>query len=170
VLAAFVVLQFIFPDNAFSSRIANIISGADTSAKGRLFDSFMFASDLVTRHDLVFGVGPGQVKVLAHDLIINHYQYSGEFAEVVRIPNSMGEMLATYGIYGMALKIFLELYFFFKKRVYTNAFSLALFVFIFIYQFTGSFLVNVAELGIWAMAFTCRPKELDILNIKLPAI
>jgi hypothetical protein len=105
--------------------------------------------------------------VLGHDLIINFYQYTGEFAEVVRIPNSMGEMLATYGIYGFAMKLVLEIYFFIRTRVYLNLFALALFVFIFIYQFTGSFLVNVAELGIWAMVFACRPPDLQRDNLKL---
>jgi len=164
----FVAFQFIFPSNPFWARIYNILIGADTSAKGRLFDSFMFASDLIAQHSIIFGVGPGQVKVLAHDLIINHYQYSGEFAEVVRIPNSMGEMLASYGIYGFLLKLAFEIYFFFRKMVYKNTFALALFIFIFTYQFTGSFMVNIAELGIWALVFACRPKELNISNLKLP--
>lgn len=157
-IVVFIAVNWIWPSNPFWLRINNIFAGADTSAKGRLLDSFMFAGDLIVQHNPVFGVGPGQVKVLAHDLIINHYQYTGEFAEVVRIPNSMGEILATYGIYGFVLKIFFEIYFFIRTKVFHNLFALGLFVFIFIYQFTGSYIVNVAELGIWALVFSYRPE------------
>jgi hypothetical protein len=157
VIAIFLLIVMVWPDNAVWQRIINIFAGSDTSARGRLFNSFMFAGDLIAQHNPIFGVGPGQVKVLAHDLIINYYQYTGDFAEVVRIPNSMGEMLAVYGIYGFILKIFFEIFFFIKTRVYKNIYALALFIFIFIYQFTGSFLVNVAELGIWALVFHFRP-------------
>lgn len=153
-IAIVVGISLLWPDNPVWMRIQNIFAGSDTSAKGRLMDSFMFASDLSALHNFWFGVGPGQVKILAHDLIINHYQYSSEFAEVVRIPNSMGEMLATYGLYGFLLKIFFEIYFFVKLKVYNNVFSLCLFLFIFIYQFTGSFVMNIAELGIWALVFS----------------
>lgn len=157
---AFILVNWLWPENPVWSRIINIISGTDTSAEGRLFNSFMFSADLIMHHNFLFGVGPGQVKVLAHDLIINYYQYSGEFAEVVRIPNSIGEVLATYGIYGIFLKIFFEVYFFVKTKVYDNMYALGLFIFIFIYQFTGSYLVNVAELGIWALVFMYRPEHL----------
>jgi hypothetical protein len=65
----------------------------------------------------------------------------------------MGEMLATYGLYGFLLKLFFEIFFFIRLKVYNNLFSLCLFIFIFIYQFTGSFVMNAAELGIWALVF-----------------
>jgi hypothetical protein len=156
-IVTFMIVVIIWPENAIWQRILNIFSGADTSARGRLHNSFMFAWDLVNQNNMLFGVGPGQVKVLAHDLIINFYKYTGEYAEVVRIPNSMGEMLATYGLFGFILKIFFEIYFFVKTKVYNNVYALALFIFIFIYQFTGSFLVNAAELGTWALVYCFRP-------------
>lgn len=146
-------LWIFWPDNPFFVRIGNIATGADSSTKGRLVYSFMFAKDLIVQHNLWMGVGPGQIKILAHDLIVGFYKYSGEYAEIVRIPNSMAEMLATYGIYGFVLKIFLEVYFFIRLKIYGNLYSLGLFLFIFIYQFTGSFLVNAAEIGIWAIIF-----------------
>lgn len=154
VIAVVIAAIVIWPENPVWIRTMNIFSGTDTSAKGRLMDSFMFAADLSSRHNFWFGVGPGQVKILAHDLIINHYQYSGEFADIVRIPNSMGEMLATYGFYGFVLKIFFEIYFFIRQKIYNNLFSLSLFIFIFVYQFTGSFVMNIAELGVWAIVFS----------------
>jgi len=159
------MISLLWPDNPVGIRMENIFSGTDTSAKGRLLDSFMFASDLIANHQAWFGLGPGQVKILAHDMIINHYQYSGEVAEVVRIPNSMGEMLAVYGWYGFLLKIFLEIFFFVRLKLYRNLFSLSLFVFIFIYQFTGSFMINIAELGIWIIAFQCRFERFDFDRI-----
>jgi hypothetical protein len=156
-LLVFIVAAWIiWPGNPFFQRMENIITGADSSAKGRLEHSFMFAKDLVVQHQAWMGVGPGQVKILAHDLIINFYRYSGEYAEVVRIPNSSGEMLATYGVYGFVLKILFEIYFFLRLKIYRNLYSLVLFLFIFIYQFTGSFLVNAAEIGIWALVFQSR--------------
>jgi hypothetical protein len=156
------LLLFVFwPDNPVFARIGNILSGTDTSAKGRLHDSFMFAYDLIRNGKLIMGIGPGQIKVLAHDLIINYYKYTGEFAEIVRIPNSMAEMLATYGFYGFLLKLFFLIYFFIKLRIYNNFFTLVLFLFLFIYQFTGSFIVNIAEMGTWAIIYQSRLKLFD---------
>ena len=112
------------------------------------------------------GVGPGQVKILAHDMIINYYKYSGDYAEIVRIPNSMGEMLAVYGIYGFILKLVFEIYFFVRLKIYNNLYTLVLFLFIFIYQFTGSFVINVAELGIWAVVFNAKLSRFNLGSLK----
>jgi hypothetical protein len=80
----------------------------------------------------------------------------------VRIPNGMAEILATFGIYGFVLKLFLEVWFFIKRKIYTNIYAFTLFMFIFIYQFTGSFIINVAELGAWAVVFAIRFPEFDL--------
>ncbi len=165
-VVAALLVYFVWPDNPVYARIQNIFSGADTSAKGRLQDSFMFAFDLIRNNRLIMGIGPGQIKILAHDLIINYYQYTGEFAEIVRIPNSMAEMLASYGFYGAALKIFFLVFFFFRLKVYNNLYRFTLFIFLFIYQFTGSFIVNIAELGTWAIIFNAHAKEFDINQLK----
>jgi hypothetical protein len=155
-LVVIVAFYFIFPEFPVFERIHNILEGKDTSTKGRLFHSFMFAYDLISQHNLFFGLGPGQIKILAHDLIVNFYQYEGEYAEIVRIPNTMGEMLATYGLYGFILKNLITIWLFFHFKVYRNMFNLTLFLFIFIYQFTGSFIINAAEMGIWAMVYGLR--------------
>ncbi len=159
-------LWILWPDNPLFTRLGNIISGTDSSSKGRLVYSFMFARDLILQHNAWTGVGPGQIKILAHDLIVSFYRYTGDYAEIVRIPNSMGEMLATYGIYGFILKIFFEIYFFIRLKIYRNLYNFSLFLFIFIYQFTGSFLVNAAEIGTWAIAFYGRFPVFDISFIK----
>jgi len=95
-------------------------------------------------------------------MIINHYQYHGSLSTIVRIPNSLAEMLATYGIYGFVFKLFLEVYFFVKTKVYANMYALIIFLFIFIYQFTGSFISNIAEMGIWALVFGLRCTEFEL--------
>ena len=153
-------------ENPVFLRVENIFTGRDTSAMGRLVYSFMFAREIASGNSWLFGAGPGQIKILAHDLIVNHYHYHGVVAETVRIPNSMAEMLATYGIWGLALKLFAEVCFFVKKRIYANVFAFTLFLFLFVYQFTGSFLVNVAELGAWALIFGARFPEFDVVSVK----
>lgn len=157
-----VSLFLIWPDNPVYQRIGNIFTGEDTSANGRLYTSFMFAYHLIRENDaLVFGIGPGQIKLLAHELIINYYKYTGDYAKVVRIPNANAEMLATFGFYGLFLKLGLEAYFFKRQKLHRNAFNLTLFIFMFVYQFTGSFLVNVVEIGGWMLAFYARFPSLD---------
>jgi len=159
-----VVLGLVFilwPQNPIYFRIENIFHGQDTSAMGRLVYSFMFARDIIVQHNIFFGIGPGQIKIIAHDMIINYYKYHGTLDNVVRIPNAMAEILSIYGIYGFVFKLFLEVFFFVKKRIYNNHYALILFLFIFIYQFTGSFITNVAELGIWAVVFGTRFIEFD---------
>ncbi len=159
-------LLLLWPENPIYFRLSNIFYGEDTSAMGRLVYSFMFAKDLIVEHGLIFGVGPGQVKILAHDMIINYYKYNGTLDATVRIPNSMAEVLAIYGVYGFVLKLFIEIYFFIRFRIYNNLYTLVLFIFIFIYQFTGSFITNVAELWIWAMIFASNFYEFDITTSK----
>ncbi len=158
------ILYLVWPENPVYFRLDNIFSGTDTSAMGRLVYSFMFAKDIIIQNNILFGTGPGQIKILAHDMIINHYKYHGVVDEVVRIPNSMAEMLAIYGIYGFTVKLFLEIFFFVKYRIYRNLYSTILFIFIFIYQFTGSFITNVAELGIWIIVFGVRFSEFEFDN------
>ncbi|MBC7536218.1 MAG: hypothetical protein H7258_11050, partial [Ferruginibacter sp.] len=51
---------------------------------------------------------------------------------------------------------------FFYTKVWTNYFRLLLFIFIFIYQFTGSFVTNIAEYVIWILAFTNVFVEFDV--------
>ena len=77
----------------------------------------------------------------------------------------MGEMLATYGLYGFILKLTFEIYFFVHLRIYSNLYSLCLFIFIFVYQFTGSFLTNSEEIGIWAIVFQSRFSQFDYQKI-----
>lgn len=163
------VVAFIsWPENPIFHRIQNILFGTDTSTKGRISDSFYFASALLKNHGAIFGIGPGQIKILGHDLIMEHYRYwySALYANAtMRIPNSMAELLATYGIYGFIIKLTLQMALFYLTRVYANLYSLSLFLFIFTYQFTGSFMTSTAELAIWAITFMTRFPEYDFKNM-----
>ena len=87
------------------------------------------------------------------ETFVKFYKWEGFTTGTIAIPNSIGDTLAVFGVLGVLLKLALEIYFFFKTQVYSNFYRLALFLFIFIYQFTGSFISNIAEYVIWLMAF-----------------
>jgi hypothetical protein len=149
----FVAFIQLFPDNVLVRRLNNVLAGTDTSFKGRTTDSFFLGWELAKLKNIWFGVGPGQVKELGLDIFRDFYNYGGFTKEDVRIPNSLGDTLATFGLIGVGLRMLVEIHFFFKTKVWTNYYRLSLFLFIFIYQFTGSFLTNVAEYVIWILAF-----------------
>ncbi len=148
-----VILTVYFPDNIVFQRMSNVLTGNDTSFNGRTIDSFVMSLDIARKKSIAFGVGFGQVKVLGLDVFSRMYHYSKFTYNDVGIPNSTGDTFATLGLLTLALKFFLEIYFFFKTKVYSNQYRMVLFLFIFIYQFTGSFLTNIAEYVIWIMAF-----------------
>lgn len=152
-LAAFLVLYFYFPDNPLIVRIKGIPDGRDTSARGRTYEAFDLAYRIAKQKSIWFGVGLGQIKEIGRTIIIQYYYYT-KMPDTVRIPNATAELLAVYGIVGVIVKFALIVYFFFKTRVYQNYYRLSLFLFIFIYQLTGSFLFNLAEYVIWILSFS----------------
>jgi hypothetical protein len=93
-------------------------------------------------------------------LIRNYYGYGPETVRVA-IPNAAAETLALFGWAGFSLRILAQCLLFMYTKVWRNYYRLLLFVFIFIYQFTGSFITNIAEYVIWIMAFTPVFKEYD---------
>ncbi|MES2688978.1 MAG: O-antigen ligase family protein [Bacteroidota bacterium] len=147
------VLFIFYPDNPVFVRVANILQGNDSSARGRIADSFSVAWRVAGERSIWFGAGLGQVKILVYDIVKKYFNHWGEM-EVYRIPNSVAETLAIFGITGIVLRFSLIFYLFFKTRVLSNYYRTALFIFIFIYQFTGSFITNIAEYVIWALAFS----------------
>jgi len=72
----------------------------------------------------------------------------------VAIPNVAAETLLLFGWVGFALRMIVLLALFFFTRVWSSHFRLILFLFMFIYQFTGSYITNPAEWVIWVMAFS----------------
>lgn len=151
-ISLFFALQF-FPNNIIFIRIANIFEGHDTSFSGRTFDSLYLGWKLAQQKSIIFGCGPGQIKIIGIELYRDYYNYAHFTSSQIAVPNSIGDTLATFGVSGILIKLGLEIYFFFKTKVYTNFYRLTIFLFIFIYQFTGSYLTNIAEYVLWIMAF-----------------
>ncbi len=147
-----VVLFLFFRDNVLFERIGNVISGADTSGQGRTSDAFILAQKILNVSDPLWGCGPGQIKFKGADIIRSYYLYYEETK--VAIPNAVAETLAIFGWVGLSLRILIQLVLFFVTRVWSNYYRLALFLFIFLYQFTGSFITNGAEYLIWVFAFS----------------
>jgi len=149
------ILILKFPDNILFVRIGNIFSGKDTSFKGRTSDSFYLAWKIAEKKSIWFGCGLGQIKLLGIDILTKFY--AAEFTvENTAIPNAVAETLATFGIVGTCLRMGLIVYLYFKTKVYSNYYRLSLFLFIFIYQFTGSYITNIAEYAIWILAFSAN--------------
>jgi len=154
VLLAITVVAFKFyPDNPLFHRISNISKGRDTSARGRTFDSFEIAWDLAKMNNKWLGIGLGQLKLIGRNYIIQYYSYNNMVGDV-RIPNAVAETLNIYGITGIVVRFSIIIYLFIKTRVWQNYYRLLLFIFVFIYQFTGSFLFNIVEYMIWVLAFS----------------
>jgi hypothetical protein len=149
-----VVCLYIFnPQNILFDRIRNIITGKDTSANGRTYESFILAWNIAKMKSIYWGIGLGQLKLIGRDYIIQYYLYT-DIPPVIRIPNAVAETLNIYGITGIVFRFGIIAYMFFKTKVWNNYYRLTLFIFVFIYQFTGSFLFNVAEYVIWILSFS----------------
>ncbi len=109
---------------------------------------------------LLFGAGLGQIKELGMNLFTEFYVH--DFTkETIAIPNAAGETIAIFGLFGFFIRFAVIIYLFFKTRVFTNYYRLGMFIFIFIYQFTGSYITNIAEYIIWIIALTPGFAEFD---------
>jgi hypothetical protein len=149
-----------FRNNTLFTRVANIFTGADSSAKGRIVDSYVLADKMLEQKSEWWGIGMGQVKILGYDIVKEYYRYVEDFTAT--IPNVTAETLAIFGWWGIIIKFSLEIFLFFYTKVWTNYYRLMLFMFMFIYQFTGSFFTNLAEYVIWILAFTNVFKQFDL--------
>ena len=160
-LTGLIFLLIFYPSNPLFVRLMNIFSGVDTSANGRTYESFGIAFRVAAERSLTFGAGLGQIKILG-PAIVNTYYWNWGWPDVIRIPNAMAETLAIFGFSGVLMRIMLEFYLFLRTRVWQNSYRLLLFLFIFIYQFTGSYITNIIEYTIWVFAFTPVFKEFDV--------
>jgi len=152
-LSGFLLLYFLFPDNVVFVRLSNIYYGVDTSTRGRTTESFWLAWKVADERSIWFGSGLGQIKELAHAIVKKYFDYWGDL-EVVRLPNAVGETLAIFGVTGLIIRFGLIFYLFFKTKVLSNYYRTCIFFFIFIYQFTGSFITNIVEYVLWCIAFS----------------
>ena len=153
VLGLLVALFLIAPDNFVAVRLKNIANGSDTSTRGRTVESFAAAWRIAGEKSIWLGAGLGQIKIVIVDIAHKYYNYWGALGRY-DIPNAMGETLAIFGVTGVLLRLLVQVFLFFRTRVYDNYYRLALFIFIFIYQFTGSFITNVVEYLVWVLAFS----------------
>jgi hypothetical protein len=151
-VAALAIAYYKFPDNPLFARISNIINGDDTSARGRTYEAFILAHKIAAQKSLLWGIGPGQLKLIGREIIINYYSYNNMLG-AVRIPNASAETIAYFGYIGLSIRILLEVVLFFYTRLYQNPYRLWLFLFVFIYQFTGSYITNAGEYLVWLLAF-----------------
>jgi hypothetical protein len=163
VFLLFIVSVFsLFGDSLVSVRIANFLAGEDSSGNNRVFESPLIAYLIAESTNLFFGAGLGQPKYYAP-------QYFEEFwpgLDINRLTNSVADTLAALGVFGLIFRFSLEIYFFVRTKVFSSYYRLIIFIFIFIYQFTGSFLSSSVELFIWILSFN---RYLDIyLGTALP--
>jgi len=152
-VTAFIVCWFLFPDSIFFVRFRNVFAGRDSSFRGRTVDSFELGWHYASLKSILFGCGPGQGKVIGLEFFKEYYNHDKFTMEDVSIPNVLGDTLSAFGIVGLAIRMIAEIVLFFKTKVYSNYYRLNLFLYMFIYQFTGSFLTNIAEYIIWSLAF-----------------
>jgi len=159
--SSMIILVLFFRHNLLFSRIGNIFSGHDTSGKGRTIDAFILANKILETGNKFWGIGIGQIKIVGANIIRNYYMYDPGYA--VAIPNAVAETWAMFGWVGVSLRILIEVFLFFYTRVWSNYCRLLLFLFIFIYRFTGSFITNTAEYVIWILAFRNVFRRFDVV-------
>ncbi|HVU56180.1 MAG TPA: hypothetical protein VHD83_14040 [Puia sp.] len=149
------ILTF-FANSGFVLRLLNIFSGTDSSMNNRSSQAYFLALSIADLKSTVFGVGPGQLKILGENLISLVYAFSDQpdSAQMARIPSSMADTLATFGWVGFFGKLLVELVLFRKTKVKSSSFRLCLFIFMFVYQFVGSFSTNIVEIFFWTLAFS----------------
>ena len=157
-LAAAIVF---FPDNIVWLRLQNIFSGVDSSGKGRTYEAFYLAMKILALKSTMWGIGPGQIKIIGTEIIKDFYLYPVDY-KTVAIPNATAETLAVFGLAGLFFRLMVEIFLFFYTQVWKNYYRFLLFLFIFLYQFSGSFLTNTAEYVIWILAFTNVFTQFDV--------
>ena len=144
-IAGFVLLS----SNTFAARIQNFLSGKDSSGSVRTVLSYALAYYIALQKSLWWGVGFGQIKVLGADLTEQFFGGGNG-----RLPCVIAETMAQFGFIGLAIRLGLQVYLFRKTKVTENYYRLALFIFMFVYQFTGSYFTSIAEYVIWILAFS----------------
>jgi len=169
VIPAIVLVFLFFPDNTLLFRVNNIISGHDTSGKGRTYEAFFLAMKILALKSSTWGIGLGQIKIIGAEIIKDFYLYPPDYKNVA-IPNVTAETLTIFGFAGLFLRFGLEIVLFFYTKVWKNYYRFLLFLFMFIYQFSGSFITNLAEYVIWILAFTNIFNQFDVLQKERPAL
>jgi hypothetical protein len=141
--------------NPISQRVTQVLSGGDSSVESRTTLSFLVAYTLASAKSLWWGVGIGQAKLLdVSDL--------GVGFTVGIIPNAIAGIFAELGIIGVLACFTVQIYLFFRTKVWGNSFRLAMFVVAFITQVTGSYTTDVQQYMLWCFAFFPFFPALDV--------
>jgi hypothetical protein len=80
------------------------------------------------------------------------------------IPNEVAGVFAEFGLIGVMAMLAVEIYLFFKTRVYRNSFRIAMFVVAFLQQATGSYATDVQQYLMWFLAFYPFYPEFDLCD------
>ncbi len=155
-----------FPENVFVVRISNFIQGKDISGSARVFEPWMLGYQILEQKSYIFGIGWGHIKILGHEIISDYYNYPPALNKRVTIPNSLAEIFIILGFVGLIFKLALEIYLYKVTRVKNSRFRYLIFLFIFIYQFTGSYSSSLAECILWILAFTSTNNLQDLRKNK----
>lgn len=153
VAAVLIVLYRFLPDNLLFVRLSNMMTGKDTSARGRTYESFILANKIIAQKSGWWGIGPGQLKVIGRDIIVQYYFYAS-IPPVIRIPNACAETIICFGYIGFVIRMGVEIILFFLTKVYRNPYRLWLFLFLFLFQFMGSYITNTMEYIFWVLVYS----------------
>jgi hypothetical protein len=147
VLIGSIAFISIFPKTI--ERFQAILDGNDYSGSVRIVFSMQAAINMLDEKGIwLLGTGLGQLKYQIE-------KYTSEFDAFggTLLPNSIANTIASIGIIGLGIKLGLAVWLHLKTKAYKNQYSNSLFLFVFIYQFTGGYLSNVNEYVALAIAF-----------------
>jgi len=137
--------------NPISLRVLQVLAGNDGSTQARTILSYIASYVVASSKSIWWGVGLGQMKLM--DISYLH------FGLINGVPNMMAGIFAEFGLIGVTAMVAVEIYLFFKTRVYLNSFRLAMFVMAFLQQATGSYGTDVQQYLTWFLAFfPCFPE------------
>jgi hypothetical protein len=143
---AIAVVALLVTHNPISERVMRVATGNDSSTNSRTTLSFIVALSVASAKSMWWGVGLGQAKLVdVSDLGIGF--------GVGIIPNAIAGTFAELGLIGVFAGFAVELYLFFKTKVYWNSFRLAMFIVAFLTQLTGSYVMDVQLYLMWCFAF-----------------
>ncbi|MGC6431433.1 MAG: O-antigen ligase family protein [Jejuia sp.] len=151
ITSIFLVLAAVVALNAevIFTRVIAILTGEDGSTNMRTIGSMDVAYQIMKEKSTWFGIGPGQIKITGKEIFNSYFNYQD--SNVPRIPNAIGETMTTFGFIGLAIRLIIQFLIFIQFRVYKNNYLLSLFLFLFIYQFTGSFITSTIEYVFWLL-------------------
>jgi hypothetical protein len=162
IVICLVIALTLTTDNAISKRTAQIVTGQDSSTLSRTVFSYYLSFRIASLRSLWWGVGFGQSKVLGESIIATE---AIGFKTAV-IPNAIAGTFAELGLMGVLLRLAIEVYLFFRTKVRSNCYRMAMFAAAFLFQFSGSYMTNIAEYVVWILAFTPTFPEMDIQVVK----